>query len=225
MSGITIDARDEFEKIFPIPKHVIRCGKGYACTEYNAWCGHEFINKWEGWNAAMKQVTLTNKSDKQDGNPQIMPDYEGTAMTQRECFRARLEAGKAPAPDGWKLEPIELAPEMRKKIHPMTETDCPDCGKRVAADCEENVIMSWDDMLAAAPQPPVSTSGWIKCRDRLPPEEYESDGGAVCYLVWYKNKIDCGPQYGISNVVFLRKYWEKWFTHWMPLPAAPQEVK
>ncbi|EPJ4829856.1 MULTISPECIES: hypothetical protein [Enterobacter cloacae complex] len=55
MSTITIDPRDEFEKVFPIPSHVIRCGKGYACTEYNAWGGHDFIRKWEGWSAAMLQ--------------------------------------------------------------------------------------------------------------------------------------------------------------------------
>lgn len=64
--------------------------------------------------------------------------------------------------------------------------------------------------------------GWVACSERLPPEGYEPDGGAVCYLVWHKNEVDCGPQYSISNVFFLRKHWEKNFTHWMPLPAAPQ---
>ncbi|WP_407203485.1 DUF551 domain-containing protein [Enterobacter hormaechei] len=78
---------------------------------------------------------------------------------------------------------------------------------------------------------PVTTAyklpeGWVACSERLPPEGYETDGGAVCYLVWHKNEVDCGPQYSISNVFFLRKHWEKNFTHWMPLPAAPQqEVK
>ncbi|MCM7281725.1 DUF551 domain-containing protein [Enterobacter hormaechei] len=70
------------------------------------------------------------------------------------------------------------------------------------------------------------TDGWVACSERLPPEGYEPDGGAVCYLVWHKNEVDCGPQYSISNVFFLRKHWEKNYTHWMPLPAAPQqEVK
>lgn len=55
MSDITVDPRDEFEKVFPLPKHVIRCGKGYACTEYNAWGAHNFIRQWEGWSAAMLQ--------------------------------------------------------------------------------------------------------------------------------------------------------------------------
>ncbi len=73
---------------------------------------------------------------------------------------------------------------------------------------------------------PVIPDCWVACSERLPPEGYEPDGGAVCYLVWLKNEVDCGPQYSISNVFFLRKHWEKSFTHWMPLPAAPQqEVK
>ncbi len=73
-------------------------------------------------------------------------------------------------------------------------------------------------MLKAGP-----VMGWIKCSERLPPEGHESDGSAICYLVWHKHKVDCGPQYGISNVVFLRKHWEKWYTHWMPLPSAPEQ--
>lgn len=38
------------------------------------------------------------------GKAQVMPDFEGvSAMTQRECYRAGLEAGKARRmPDGWK---------------------------------------------------------------------------------------------------------------------------
>lgn len=68
-----------------------------------------------------------------------------------------------------------------------------------------------------------SPDGWVACSEQLPPEGYEPDGGAVCYLVWQKNEVDCGPQYSISNVFFLRKHWERNFTHWMPLPAAPQQ--
>ena len=70
---------------------------------------------------------------------------------------------------------------------------------------------------------PVIPDGWVACSERLPPEGYETDGGAICYLVWHKNEVDCGPQYSISNVFFLRKHWEKNFTHWMPLPAAPKQ--
>lgn len=59
------DPRDAFEVVFPMPKHVTRCGKGYACTEYNAWGAHDFIRKWEGWSAAMLQGA--------DGNSPVIP--------------------------------------------------------------------------------------------------------------------------------------------------------
>lgn len=96
---------------------------------------------------------------------------------------------------------------------------------------EHGKAVGWNAYRAAMLQgaggnSPVIPDGWVACSERLPPEGYEPDGGAVCYLVWHKNEVDCGPQYSISNVFFLRKHWEKNFTHWMPLPAAPQqEVK
>lgn len=48
----------------------------------------------------------------------IMPDYEGVAMTQRECYMAGKEAGLAEArkspviPDGYVLVPVEPTKEM-----------------------------------------------------------------------------------------------------------------
>lgn len=56
-------------------------------------------------------------------------------------------------PDGWKLVPIELTKEMRRKIHPFAEALCLGCGRQVVADCVDNVTASWNDMLAAAPEP------------------------------------------------------------------------
>ncbi|EFO7518564.1 DUF551 domain-containing protein [Salmonella enterica] len=63
---------------------------------------------------------------------------------------------------------------------------------------------------------------WIKCSERLPPVEYKPDGGAVFCLAWHKNEVECGSQYSITNVVFLRRHWEKWYSHWMPLPPGPK---
>lgn len=65
---------------------------------------------------------------------------------------------------------------------------------------------------------PASNAQWIKCSERLPPVEYEPD---FC-LVWHKNEVECGSQYSITNVVFLRRHWEKWYSHWMPLPPGPE---
>lgn len=92
----------------------------------------------------------------------------------------------------------------------MTQRECYEAGKK--AGLAELVTTNYK-----------LPEGWVACSSRLPPEGYEPDGGAVCYLVWHKNECDCGPQYSISNVFFLRKHWEKNFTHWMPLPAAPQQ--
>ncbi|WP_370815545.1 MULTISPECIES: hypothetical protein [Citrobacter freundii complex] len=45
------DPRDAFERTFKMPKHVTRCGTGYAVTAYSAWLAHDFVRMWEGWNA------------------------------------------------------------------------------------------------------------------------------------------------------------------------------
>lgn len=52
------DPRDAFEKVFPIPAHVSRCGKGYAVHEYNAWSAHDYVKKWDGWNACCRAAML-----------------------------------------------------------------------------------------------------------------------------------------------------------------------
>ncbi|ELY2036755.1 DUF551 domain-containing protein [Enterobacter hormaechei] len=137
MSFITVDPRDVFENVFPIPKHVIRCGNGYACTEYSAWGAHDFIQKWEGWSAAMLQGA--------DGNSPVIPD------------------------------------------------------------------------------------GWVACSERLP----ENKPGSYEYLVF--ETLNNGVHHDYWNVpdkgddCQFTPFWnhyDRYVTHWMPLPAAPQqEVK
>lgn len=128
MSTITIDPRDEFEKVFPIPSHVIRCGKGYACTEYNAWGGHDFIRKWEGWSAAMLQGARNHPEDNLD-----MVYHSGDAN----------EKGNSPViPDGWVMVPVEPTEEMNKAgWEAMNEHDA--------------INPTYRAMLAAAPQQEV----------------------------------------------------------------------
>ncbi|HIF6303646.1 TPA: hypothetical protein ACX3LH_006067 [Klebsiella michiganensis] len=43
------DPRDAFEAAFPMPKHVQRCGAGYAVTSYGSWVANDYCVKWEGW--------------------------------------------------------------------------------------------------------------------------------------------------------------------------------
>lgn len=50
------------------------------------------ISRAEGWNAC--RAAMLNQAPVITDNG-VMPDYEGVAMTQRECYRAGYEAGKA----------------------------------------------------------------------------------------------------------------------------------
>ena len=61
------DPRDAFERSFKMPKHVTRCGTGYAVTEYSAWLAHDFIRMWEGWKACRAAML-------QAGNSPVIPD-------------------------------------------------------------------------------------------------------------------------------------------------------
>lgn len=54
---------------------------------------------------------------------------------------------------GWKMVPIEPTQQMRSQIHPIADGNCSHCGNRTTLDCEENMLLSWRDMLEAAPKP------------------------------------------------------------------------
>lgn len=144
MIAITIDSRDEFEKVFPIPKYVIRCGKGYACTEYNAWEGHDFIKKWEGWSAAMLQckadVTLANEGDIQAGNSPVI-DIDPASGPDRTVEVRYV------APPGYVMVPKEPTDEMIAAA-----MNCED----VLFNSDESFCVQfgniYEAMLAAAPQ-------------------------------------------------------------------------
>ncbi|MFW5407223.1 hypothetical protein B7L51_001155 [Pectobacterium brasiliense] len=59
---------------------------------------------------------------------------------------------------GWALVPTDPTPEMKGNIHDTATGTCMNCDHPVQVDCDENVIMSWYDMIDAAPQP-VNFSG------------------------------------------------------------------
>lgn len=127
MSDITVDPRDAFEKVFPPPKHVIRCGKGYACTEYNAWGAHNFIRQWEGWSAAMLQGARNHPEDNLD-------------MVDHSCDAN--EKGNLPViPEGWQLVPIDPTKDMLR------------AGQSVVG-FWLNTVHCYSKMLAAAPAAP-----------------------------------------------------------------------
>ena len=45
------DLHEAFEKAFPLPTNVSRCGDGYAIHAYGDWMANDYVNKWEGWKA------------------------------------------------------------------------------------------------------------------------------------------------------------------------------
>lgn len=115
----TVDHRDAFEAVFPIPLHVERCGAGYCCTAYNAWDAHKFVNRWEGWkacHAAMQSKAESSESlstiqtaPALDSAPEIAVSVssEFQAVTGCSCRTCR---------------PVTI-PDMRFVV-------CPDCGNK-----------------------------------------------------------------------------------------------
>lgn len=129
-----IDPRDEFEKVFPLPAHVIRCGKGYACTEYNAWGGHDFIRKWEGWSAAMLHGSEP-VSNRDELNSPVIPD--GWVMVPVEPTEDMIVYGFESEPDEDFSEPA-----VWEEYQAMS-------GCRQAA---HRAKLCWAAMIAAAPK-------------------------------------------------------------------------
>lgn len=99
--------------------------------------------------AAMLHADLVARSDKR---LMEMPHAVGIAPGVDYDFCPAKPGNSPVIPDGYALVPKKLTREMRQMIHPITESCCPDCGRQVTADCEDNVLLSWDDMIAAAPK-------------------------------------------------------------------------
>lgn len=51
-------SREDFEEKFSMPKHVIRCGTGYAVTDYNSPTANQYMAMWVGWQAALESIEV-----------------------------------------------------------------------------------------------------------------------------------------------------------------------
>ena len=185
--------------------------------------------------AAMLQAgTLTNEDTKQAWSG--IPDIDNAINmldridTLESCDDDRIEAvktvlrrlaGNSPViPDGYVMVPKEMTDEIGEAI--AMQANC--CGG-IALDI-------YDAMIAAAPHdtPALNslqsvdsvTGGWIPVSERMP----EAEGH---YLVWANaSRID-GYCDHLAIATYQGGEWSNEFnwlvTHWMPLPAAPQEVK
>ncbi|QMR57576.1 DUF551 domain-containing protein [Klebsiella michiganensis] len=185
--------------------------------------------------AAMLQAgTLTNEGTKQAWTG--IPDIDNAINmldridTLESCDDDRIEAvktvlrglaGNSPViPDGYVMVPKEMTDEIGEAI--AMQANC--CGG-IALDI-------YDAMLAAAPHdtPALNslqsvdgvTGGWIPVSERMPDENAEQQvlacfkGGDISTLYYFEGRWD--DAYGIVPI-------RQDVTHWMPLPAAPQEVR
>ncbi|HHD2873521.1 TPA: DUF551 domain-containing protein [Klebsiella pneumoniae] len=146
------------------------------------------------------------------------------------------KAGNSPAiPDGYVMVAASLLSELRDWAHPEIEEYCEMWAGRRDDEFPalRKVIADADALLAAAPQSPGSEPAtvpgtWIPVSEKMPPSRHEVLVGS-----WWGEKsrwcckwatyIPGHPDAQSSGWLIPGASWTP--THWMPLPAAPQEVK
>ncbi|EQC3016964.1 hypothetical protein ACY3W2_003051 [Citrobacter freundii] len=147
------DPRDAFERTFKMPKHVTRCGTGYAVTAYSAWLAHDFVRMWEGWNAC--RAAMLQGAEPASNCDELPLDYLQGHKDGLE-WAAQLAKANHPETGDWLYDdPIELSKAIRKgpdmplsdgnspvtldcwchTCRPVTMSDmrfvvCPDCGNK-----------------------------------------------------------------------------------------------
>lgn len=133
-----------------------------------------------------------------------------------EIMERLLSACNSPAiPDGYVMVPVEPTKEILDEFDSIIDYGA------------EDSVDAWHRLLAAAPQSPGSEPAtvpgkWIPVSERMP----EAEGH---YLVWANaSRID-GYCDHLAIAAYQGGEWSNEFNwlvnHWMPLPAAPQEVK
>lgn len=132
------DPRDAFERTFKMPKHVTRCGTGYAVTAYSAWLAHDFVRMWEGWNAC--RAAMLQGAEPASNCDELPLDYLQGHKDGLE-WAAQLAKANHPETGDWLYDdPIELSKAIRKG----------------------------PDMPLSDGNSPVIQDGWIKCSERMP---------------------------------------------------------
>lgn len=134
--------------------------------------------------------------------------------------------GNSPViPDGYVMVPKCLLSELRDWAHPEIEEYCEMWAGRRDDEFPalRKFIADTDALLAAPPQPqnaqqniPEIIPGWIPVSERMP----ETDGN---YWGWWSESKRQGPVWFIKSEL-QAQFQSSEITHWMPLPAAPQEV-
>lgn len=122
-----------------------------------------------------------------------------------------LHANSPVIPDGYVMVPKEPTPEMLAVINEAIKS-------------MRGSAATYARVLAAVPQPqnapqniPEIIPGWIPVSERMP----ETDGN---YWGWWSESKRQGPVWFIKSET-QAQFQSYEITHWMPLPAAPQEVR
>lgn len=127
-----------------------------------------------------------------------------------EIMERLLSACNSPAiPDGYVMVPVEPTKEILDEFDSIIDYGA------------EDSVDAWHRLLAAAPQSPGSEPAtvpgkWIPVSERMP----ETDGN---YWGWWSESKRQGPVWFIKSEL-QAQFQSSEITHWMPLPAAPQEV-
>ncbi|MBR7534378.1 DUF551 domain-containing protein [Klebsiella michiganensis] len=141
------------------------------------------------------------------------------------AWQARSElAGNSPViPEGYVMVPKEPAAEMIAAA-----MNCDD----VDFNSDETFCVNFDNiyaaMVEAAPQPqnapqniPENIPGWIPVSERMP----GSQEWVIVFAKWANQQVLCWDDVQSRWTDFEdQSYYADMFTHWLPLPAAPQEV-
>ncbi|NBD70894.1 DUF551 domain-containing protein [Klebsiella pneumoniae] len=154
----------------------------------------------------------------------VVGDDGGDALSYRRLIQSfepgtKLYRNPQPAPvvpDGYVMVPVKPTREILDEFDSIIDYG--------AEDSED----AWRRLLAAAPQSPGSESAtvpgkWIPVSERMP----EEGGRYWCYVEEQNSLGKSHYQWNCSwnGDVWSDKELTGRVTHWMPLPAAPQEVK
>ena len=181
---------------------------------FDEWCEHTeqkpvgwvrdaMKEAYDGCRAAMLQGAETELQHKAAIHDALCEKYNVESLAdfvewQRNHI-AELEAAP-PAPVG----PDETAVMPDYPGYVMTQRECYQAGKKAG--------------MAEVGSAPVAHDGWVACSERMP----ETDGN---YWGWWSESKRQGPVWFIKSEL-QAQFQSSEITHWMPLPAAPQqEVK